>query len=154
MRILVPALLLGLGVVALITMGVLQGGIPEMQVHQVFAGQNPGKKLKVHGKIGRIDSEVRPLTFLIRDKDDTLAGEFMVEVDDVRPDLFKVDNDVAVEGYYDPATRTLKGTKIYTKCPSKYEAAEATGQGSPPQPAGPTPSSSMESTPEKSTPGY
>ena len=47
-----------------------------------------------------------------------------VEVDDLRPDQFKVTNDVAVQGIYDPLEKKMHGTKIYTKCPSKYEASE------------------------------
>ena len=51
-------------------------------------------------------------------------------VDDHRPDIFKPDTDVAVIGILDPETGVFEGTKIFTKCPSKYEASDPGSMGS------------------------
>lgn len=124
MRIWVPVMVIVLGITTLVVLGIYHGAIPELQVHQVLAGAEPGRKIKMHGKIAAIHQDFRPLRFTVRDKDDSKAVLVVsVTVDDTRPDIFKVENDVAVEGVFDPRTGTLAGTRIYTKCPSKYEAS-------------------------------
>ena len=143
MKLLVPFVLIAGGLIALVTMGIVQGGIPEIQVHELLSGDYSGRKVKVHGKIARIEKETRPLVFEVCDKLDA-SKVIRVEVDDVRPDLFKVGNDVAVEGALDGPL--FNGTKIYTKCPSKYEAskegAPANYEGKPETPKPATPQSS------------
>ncbi len=133
MRMWIPALVIVAGIATLMAVGIVYGSIPELQVHQVLAGNEPGRKIKMHGKIARIDSETRPLSFTVRDKDDTRGSlAIAVRLDDVRPDLFQVGNDVAVEGYFDRTSGTLQGTRIYTKCPSKYEALAGPAPGAAP----------------------
>ncbi|MEE8142402.1 MAG: cytochrome c maturation protein CcmE [Planctomycetota bacterium] len=126
MNIWAPALVIFLAVVGLITLGIVYGGIPELQVEQVLAGDYSGQEVKVKGIIMSIESEFRPLRFAIRSFNEPDAV-MHVEIDDVRPDLYKVDTDVAVVGIFDTQKILLQGDKIYTKCPSKYEASEELG---------------------------
>ena len=123
MKLWVPATIIFLALTGLVWMGIVQGGIPELQVHQVLAGQCPEGEIKVHGIIHAIERKHRPLVFEIHDREDKTAI-LKIEVDDVRPDLFKVSNDVSVVGFYDSAAGMMRGEKINTKCPSKYEASK------------------------------
>ncbi|MCI0650806.1 MAG: cytochrome c maturation protein CcmE [Planctomycetes bacterium] len=126
MRIWVPILLIAAGLATLIIFGVLHGSVPELQVRELLAEKPVGREIKLHGIIERIHSEVRPLRFTIRDKTDP-AILCEVEVDDFRPDIFKVKTDVAVRGVYLPEQGLLRADWISTKCPSKYEASQELG---------------------------
>ncbi|MGE3166054.1 MAG: cytochrome c maturation protein CcmE [Planctomycetota bacterium] len=128
MKIWIPASAIAVAMAALVSVSVAQMAIPELQVHQVLAGERPGVPIKLHGRIKAIHSEFDPLQFEICDKEDA-SLVVMAQIDATRPDLFKVDNDVAVEGVFDPKTGKIVGDKIYTKCPSKYVASEEMGQG-------------------------
>lgn len=152
MKILVPALLILAGLAGLVTMGILQGGVPELQVHQVLAGAYAGQEVKMHGIIETIHSEERPLRFTIADKDDD-AKRIDVVCDRTRPDTFQETYDVAVQGVFQPERGVFDADQIFTKCPSKYEAAEELGAGSPaamvdpPSPASTTPPSVAHASP-------
>lgn len=124
MKTLIPAIVIVLAVGALIAAGVVFGAIPELQVRDVLAQPPEAKqKIKVHGILHSIEQGTRPLKFTIRDKEN--AGQLMqVVADELRPDIFEVGKDVAVEGFFDNRAVLMNGTKIYTKCPSKYEASK------------------------------
>ena len=131
MKLVVPFALIGLGLAGLITMGVIQSGVPELQVAGLV-GPTPssaataGRELKVHGIIESIQSQGRPLRFMVRDKGDE---KIKVEVvsDRTRPDTFQETYDVAVQGHFDPATKVFTADQIFTKCPSKYEGMQKAG---------------------------
>ena len=139
-KIAVPGLLILAGMIGLIAMGILEGAIPEVGVRQLSSPEFAGAEVRLLGVIHQIESDIRPMRFTIRDMKDPQA-QVIVEVDDHRPDIFKVDTDVAVVGRYDGEHRVFAGTKLFTKCPSKYEAtgasgsADAYGGGSAPPPA-------------------
>lgn len=129
MKIVIPGLLILVGMVGLISMGISQGAIPEIGVAELMDGEFVGQKVRLQGVIDVIENDVRPMRFHVRDMVDREIT-VMAEVDDTRPDLFKIDTDVAVIGVFDGATNTFVGTKIFTKCPSKYEASDPLGLGS------------------------
>jgi cytochrome c-type biogenesis protein CcmE len=139
-KIAVPGLLILAGMVGLIAMGILSGAIPEVGVQQLSSPEFSGAEVRLLGVIHAIESDIRPMRFTIRDMKDP-SSQVIVEVDDHRPDIFKVDTDVAVVGRYDSGTRVFAGTKLFTKCPSKYEATggsgsvDVYGSGSAPPPA-------------------
>ncbi|MFQ5653926.1 MAG: cytochrome c maturation protein CcmE [Planctomycetota bacterium] len=133
MRIWIPALVIVLALSGLITMGILEGGIPEVQVRELLPEDSPRTQVKVQGIIKRIDKETRPLRFQIHDREDENIVIDVV-VDDTRPDVFKEGNDVAVVGIFDGKGGVLQGEKIYTKCPSKYEASQEADPASPGEP--------------------
>ena len=124
MKVWLPAVVIVLAVGTLITAGVIYGGIPEMQVAEVLAAPPLAKqKIKVHGVLHSIQQEVEGLRFIIRDRE--VAGVLLpIVADEIRPEIFDIGKDIAVEGYYNPTERRLDGTKIYTKCPSKYEESK------------------------------
>ena len=129
MKIAIPGVLILVGMIGLITMGVLQGAIPEIGVTQLSSGEFGGQTVRLLGVIDEIETDVRPMRFTIRDMADK-EMTVVATVDDHRPDIFKVDTDVAVIGVYDVKTQAFEGTKIFTKCPSKYEATDTMGEGS------------------------
>ncbi len=130
MKVVIPFALIFVGLAALIAMGVTQGGIPELQVEQVLAGEYPGREVKVHGFLESIQSGERPLRFKVRAKE---SPDVMMDVvcDRTKPDTFQKDYDVAVQGYWNPDDNTFVAEQIFTKCPSKYEAEAKEGLGSP-----------------------
>ncbi len=130
MKIAIPLLLIVAGLAGLIVMGIARGGVPELQVSQVLAGAHEGARVKMHGTIGEIASGERPLRFTVADKADP-SKTVEVHADRTRPDTFQEAYDVAVLGRYDAASGRFTAEQIYTKCPSKYEADEERGIGSP-----------------------
>jgi cytochrome c-type biogenesis protein CcmE len=129
MKVAVPGLLILIGMVSLIWMGIVQGAIPEVGVQGLQTGQFAGRQVRLQGVIEAIETDVRPMRFTIRDLQDPEV-RYPVIVDDHRPDIFKPDTDVAVIGILDPETGVFEGTKIFTKCPSKYEASDPGSMGS------------------------
>lgn len=127
MKIAIPGVLILIGVVGLIAMGVSQGAIPEVHVENLKGGEFNGKQVRLLGVINKIETDTRPMRFEIRGMNDP-SVVVLAQVDDQRPDLFKVDTDVAVVGSYNADTQAFSGTKIFTKCPSKYEATDQLGQ--------------------------
>ncbi len=136
MKIWIPATVIFLSVVGLMAMGLKYGAIPELHVSQVLAGERPAEQVRVLGIIESIETEHRPLRFRIRDFKNP-RSVLEVEVDDARPELYRLNTDVAVRGYFNAPKGVLEGDKIYTKCPSKYEAAGERSSPSDAQPAEP-----------------
>jgi cytochrome c-type biogenesis protein CcmE len=123
MKLAIPMVLIGLGLVGLLVMGLVVGGVPELQVHQVLAGEYPDREVKVHGMILSIESEERPLRFTMHDREDR-TSLLQVVADVSRPDTFQVTYDVAVLGHHDATAGVFRANKVFTKCPSKYEAED------------------------------
>jgi cytochrome c-type biogenesis protein CcmE len=130
MKVVIPFVLIFAGLAALIAMGVSQGGIPELQVEQVVAGEYPDREVKVHGFLESIQSSERPLRFKVRAKE---TDGLVIDVisDRTKPDTFQEDYDVAVQGHWDADKKHFVAEQIFTKCPSKYEAEAKEGIGSP-----------------------
>lgn len=129
MKVVIPFVLIFAGLAALIALGVSQGGVPELQVEQVLAGEYPDREVKVHGFLDSIESVERPLRFKVRAKE----TDAMIDVvcDKSKPDTFQQDYDVAVQGHWNADKNEFVAEQIFTKCPSKYEAEAKEGIGSP-----------------------
>ncbi len=131
MNTVIPGLLIACALGGLLFMAAREGAIPELQVRDLLAQAEAGTlkpgqgQVKVHGIISAIEQDHRPLIFSIRDKQNA-DQVITVEIDSARPDIFDLDKEVAVIVDYAGASR-LKGDKIFTKCPSKYEAAGEAG---------------------------
>lgn len=123
-----PVVLILLGVATLLALSISAGGIPEIQARDLASGTFDGREVKVHGLLHAIQSDQRPLRFQVRDKDDESAVIDVV-ADETRPDTFQVSYDVAVQGRWHAAERRFEADKVFTKCPSKYEAAGEEGIG-------------------------
>lgn len=130
MKVVIPFVLIFAGLSALIAMGVTQGGVPELQVEQLVAGEYPDREVKVHGFLESIESAERPLRFTVRSKE---QPELVIHVvcDKSKPDTFQEDYDVAVQGEWNADEQQFVAEQIFTKCPSKYEAEVKEGIGSP-----------------------
>ena len=141
MKIAAPIVLILLALVGLIVMGVLQHGVPELQVSDVLKEEFAGQEVKVHGLLEKIESAERPLRFTVRDK---VEPSIVIEVyaDRTRPDTFQETYDVAVLGRYDKEAGHFEADQIFTKCPSKYEAEDKLKYGTD-APGGVTPPGSQ-----------
>jgi len=125
----IPLVLIAAGLVGLLAVGVLEGGVPEIQARELAGAQYRDQFVKVHGLLDSIESNERPLRFTIRDKERPDV-KFEVIANKSRPDTFQENYDVSVEGRWDAATGRFEADKILTKCPSKYEAEAKDGIGS------------------------
>ena len=116
MKIVIPTLLIFGGLAALITVAVIQGGIPELHVRTLYAQQQTyaDQTIKLKGRIKKIFKDSRPLEFEIEDMENPEHVVYAV-VDATRPDMFDVDKDVSVEGKFDPSTGKIHATKIACK---------------------------------------
>lgn len=125
----VPLTLIVVGFGALLTLGLLEGGMPEIQARELGRAEYAGQTVRMHGILHRIESGDRPLRFLIRDKEqpDVLVP---VYADKTRPDTFQESYDIAVDGAWDETRQYFVARSIMTKCPSKYEAEAKQGIGS------------------------
>ena len=87
-----------------------------------------GDGIRVSGYVeaGTIESDPKRMhhEFVISENGETLK----VQYDGITPDTFKEGAQVVVEGRYDPSG-TFKAETLLAKCPSKYESAEAEGNG-------------------------
>ncbi len=128
MKLVAPIALIVLGLIGLIVMGIVQGGIPEMQVADLLVGEKPEGVVKVHGLLEKIHSSERPLRFTVSDKEDP-TQTFDVYCDRTRPDTFQETYDVAVQGRWNAESGRFEADQIFTKCPSKYEAEDKLGLG-------------------------
>lgn len=128
-KLVIPVALIGVGLGTLMTVAIIQGGVPELQVSGVAGGNWKNRELKVHGLLASVERDQRPLRFTLKDKDDP-SKLLPVFAELNKPDTFQLEYDVAVQGRYDAAEGVFRAEKIFTKCPSKYEADEKKGIGS------------------------
>ena len=71
----------------------------------------------------QFDIDRQELRFQVRDATAT-AFIHVIYREGLKPDSFKEGQGVVVSGHYDPASNTIAASKLMTKCPSKYEAAD------------------------------
>lgn len=128
-KLLLPITAIGAGLTVLIAMGVMEGGIPEIQARELASGAYRDRTVKVHGLLEKIEAGDRPLRFTVRDKD-IADATFAVVADKTRPDTFSEGYDVSVEGEWDAGRNAFVADRIFTKCPSKYEDEAKEGIGS------------------------
>ncbi len=119
-------LLILAGVGFLIMKGISDTGVYYRTVAEVLADSSlPEKRgVRISGKVmgGTIeyDQELLQLTFSVRDMEDD--GKTMnVVYNGVKPDAFKEDVEVILEGRYEVTVNTFYAETLLAKCPSKYE---------------------------------
>ena len=71
----------------------------------------------------RYDIDLQELRFQVRDAKKTAFID-VVYREGLKPDSFKEGQGVVVSGHYNRASNTIEASKLMTKCPSKYEAAD------------------------------
>jgi cytochrome c-type biogenesis protein CcmE len=119
-------LLILAGVGFLIIKGISDTGVYYRTVAEVLADSSLLQKrgVRISGNVvgGTVeyDQEDLLLTFSVRDMED--AGKTMnVVYNGVKPDAFKEDVEVILEGRYEATTNTFYAKTLLAKCPSKYE---------------------------------
>ena len=113
---------------AVLTVAIIQGKIPELEVSEVRAYEGPAGDVKMLGTIHSILTVLDPLRFEVRGKGaDAKAPHEVIVVEGslAKPDNFKVGNEVTVQGTFDTLTDVFTANRIWTACPSKYEESQA-----------------------------
>ena len=108
----------------LILSGVKQTGMQYMTVTELAQLEHAPKAggFRLDGVVAagtvQYDQKAPRLQFKMTDGKEAVA----VTYDGLMPDAFAAGRDVVVEGTFHHDERTLRATKLVTKCPSKYEA--------------------------------
>lgn len=124
LRLLVITVLVIGSVAWLILSGVKQTGLQYLSVTELAqleaAPKTGGFRLdgKVQAGSWTYDQKAPRLTFAMTDGKQSIG----VVYDGLMPDAFGDGREVVVEGTYQHADKTLRASKLVTKCPSKYEA--------------------------------
>ena len=114
-------------IIYLVFMGVKESGVYFMTVAELKADQSllAGEGVRISGTVidGSIENDVRNLilNFNVKDEDGPDSSFVRVTYEDVKPDSFKADVQVILEGKYDAAKNHFKATTLLVKCPSRYE---------------------------------
>ncbi len=122
------ALLLVLGGVGFLIMkGISDTGLYYRTVAEVLSddGRQDRRGVRVSGNVlpGSIDydQERLELNFMVRDMEQA-EKTMRVMYRGVRPDAFKEEAEVILEGRFDGTGRTFVAETLLAKCPSKYES--------------------------------
>ncbi len=122
----IALLLILAGVGFLIVKGITDTGVYYRTVAEVLARSSlPEKRgVRISGEVEEdgisYDQEKIQLNFTVRDLE--LSDKTMkVEYKGVKPDAFKEDVEVILEGRYDAPSNTFYAETLLAKCPSKYE---------------------------------
>jgi cytochrome c-type biogenesis protein CcmE len=124
LRIILVSLVIIGAISYLVLTGVKQTGLQYMSVAELAQLQKPPAEggFRLDGKVaaGTIDynQKIPVLNFQMTDGKESIG----VVYDGLMPDAFGEGREVVVEGTYDQGRKTLRATKLVTKCPSKYEA--------------------------------
>ena len=124
LRLLVITVLVIGSVAWLILSGVKHTGLQYLSVTELAQLESAPKQggFRLDGKVQAgtwtYDQKAPRLTFAMTDGNQSIG----VVYDGLMPDAFGDGREVVVEGTYQHADKTLRASKLVTKCPSKYEA--------------------------------
>lgn len=116
----------------LIYVGIKESGVYFMTVAELRSSGNSvaGEGLRISGSVieGSIDEVPRELILKFRIKDEEGPDSDFVNVfyKGIKPDSFKADVQVILEGKYHPVENLFKATTLLVKCPSRYEGETPT----------------------------
>src|SRR3989442_5661219 len=123
MKIVLAAVVLASAVGVLIWMGIVEGSISVLKLHQL-KDHPEGKVCRIEGLIDTIEQLAGPLRFTMRSATER-SLKLKVESRASTPDNFKPDHSVSVRGIFDPKENLFRADEVTTACPSKYEEAKA-----------------------------
>lgn len=112
---------------ALIYVGIKESGVYYMTVSELSSKGSSvdGQGMRISGSVieASITEEKEELiiNFKIRDEEGTDDKFVNVYFKGIRPDSFKADVQVILEGKYDSTKNLFKATTLLVKCPSRYE---------------------------------
>jgi len=107
--------------------GIKESGVYYMTIAELKSSGTAmsGQGLRVSGNVvnGSIEDIAKELILKFRVKDEEGPDNVFVNVfyKGVKPDSFKEDVQVILEGKYDSARNLLTATTLLVKCPSRYE---------------------------------
>ena len=132
-KFLIAGIVIATAISYLIYVGVKESGVYFMTVTELKTSTllKEGEGLRISGSVieGSITQETKELIlrFKVRDEDEE-GGEkgddnifVNVYYKGVKPDSFKADVQVILEGKYNKAENLFKATTLLVKCPSRYE---------------------------------
>lgn len=128
----IAGIVIFLTIVALVYTALKQSSVYYMTVPELKGrgGSVMGQGIRASGQVkdGTVnyDSAKLILNFDIFEKENP-AEIVHVTYNGIKPDSFKADVQVILEGKYDPQANLMKATTLLVKCPSRYE-----GQTPPP----------------------
>ncbi len=112
---------------ALIYVGIKESGVYYMTVSELSSKGSSvdGQGMRISGAVveGSIEEEKQKLIIRFKVKDEEGTDDKFVNVyfKGVKPDSFKADVQVILEGKYESANNLFKATTLLVKCPSRYE---------------------------------
>jgi len=126
-KFLIASVVIVTAIVTLVYVGIKESGVYYMTIAELKnSGQTmAGQGLRVSGNVvaGSIEDIAKELILKFSVKDEEGPDDVFVNVyyKGVKPDSFKEDVQVILEGKYDPAKNLLTATTLLVKCPSRYE---------------------------------
>ena len=129
-KFLIAGIVIVTAIVALVYVGIKESGVYFMTVTELKAkgATVAGQGLRASGKVieGSISEVSRELILKFRIKDDEIENSDYINVyyKGIKPDSFKADVQVILEGKYDATENLFKATMLLVKCPSRYEGEE------------------------------
>ena len=131
MKLFVIAIIFVGSIGTLISVGIVQRGVPQMQFRELIAAGSeyePGSKVHVgQGRVVEVVARAPDLRFRYGDPEHP-ESSILVESTKNAPDNFKVGVGASLKGSYDPEARVFKAYEVATNCPSKYDAKDEVEQ--------------------------
>lgn len=126
-KFLVAGVVVALAIIYLVYMGVQESGVYFMTVAELKASPSKvaGEGVRMSGSVieGSIENKTTELilNFKVKDEDGEDDTFINVTYKGIKPDSFKADVQVILEGKYNPTGNLFKATTLLVKCPSRYE---------------------------------
>ena len=129
-KFLIAGMVIVTAIAALVYVGIKESGVYFMTVTELKTkgATVAGQGLRASGKVieGSISEVPRELILKFQIKDDEVENSDYINVyyKGIKPDSFKADVQVILEGKYDATENLFKATMLLVKCPSRYEGEE------------------------------
>jgi cytochrome c-type biogenesis protein CcmE len=130
-KFLIAGVVIVLAISYLVYVGVKESGVYFLTVTELKSDSRPdnGRGVRVSGVVidGSIEEETMNLIlrFKVMDEEGGTEDNYLnVYYKGVKPDSFKADVQVILEGKYSREENLLKATTLLVKCPSRYEGEE------------------------------
>lgn len=126
-KFLIAGIVIATAISYLIYVGVKESGVYFLTVAELKTSPNvrEGQGLRISGSVieGSIEEQGKEMTLKFKIRDEEGQGSEFVNVyyKGVKPDSFKADVQVILEGKYNKAENLFKATTLLVKCPSRYE---------------------------------
>lgn len=126
-KFLIASVVIVVAIATLIYVGIKESGVYYMTIAELknSGSSREGQGLRVSGNVvaDSIEDIAKELILKFRVKDEEGPNNIFVNVfyKGVKPDSFKDDVQVILEGKYDSAKNLFTATTLLVKCPSRYE---------------------------------